>query len=127
MVKELVSCTIAVDLVNFKTVEQFCSNLCAGASVQLDAFSGLRVISKSHQYHPKVTPLEQVANWLPVVHLVISNLKTYLLGIFHGESHQYMQDYVDEFVYRFNRQQWKSKSHSNFCRLQSTPKRVGAI
>ncbi len=98
-----------VDSVNSQTVEQFCSRLCAGASVRSDAFSGLRVISKSHEHYPKVTPPDQVADWLPLVHIVISNLKTFLLGTFHGVSHQYMQEYVDEFVYRFNRRRWEKQ------------------
>ena len=92
-----------VDSFNFHTMEQFYSRLCAGASVRSDAFCGLRVISKHHEHYPKVTSPEEVANWLPLVHLVISNLKTFLLGTFHGVSHHYMQEYVDEFVYRFNR------------------------
>ena len=95
-----------VDHVDFRSVEKFCSYLSKDAVVRSDAFTGLRVISKSHEHHPKVTPPEE-ANWLSNVHVVISNLKTFLLGTFHGVSHKYMQEYVDEFVYRFNRRWWE--------------------
>jgi transposase-like protein len=37
------------------------------------------------------------------VHLLISNLKTWLRGRFHGVSRKYLPAYVAEFMYRFNR------------------------
>jgi transposase-like protein len=37
------------------------------------------------------------------VHLMISNLKTWLRGQFHGVSRKYLPAYVAEFLYRFNR------------------------
>lgn len=73
-------------------------SLRSNAVFRFDAFTGMRVTSNSHEYYPKLTPPEQAASWLPKVHVVISNLKTFLLGTFHGVSHQYMQEYVDEFV-----------------------------
>ena len=96
-----------VDYVDFQSVEKFCSYLSKDAVVRSDAFTGLLVISRSHKHHPKVTPPEEAANWLPKVYVVISNLKTFLLGTFHGVSHKNMQEYVDEFVYRFNRRWWE--------------------
>ena len=74
-----------------------------------DAFTRLQVSFKNHEHHPKVSPPEEAASWLPKVHVVISNLKTYLLGTFHGVSHQYMQEYVDEFVYWSNRRWWEAQ------------------
>ena len=38
---------------------------------------------------------------------MISNLKTFLLGNFQGVSYEYMQEYAEQFVYRFNRRQWE--------------------
>jgi len=40
---------------------------------------------------------------LPLIHLVFSNLKTWLLGTHHSVSDQHMQAYLNEFVFRFNR------------------------
>jgi len=40
---------------------------------------------------------------LDAVHLMISNLKTWLRGRFHGVSRKYLPTYVGEFMYRFNR------------------------
>jgi len=41
--------------------------------------------------------------YLPIIHLVFSNLKTWLRGIHHGVSHQHLQAYLNEFTFRFNR------------------------
>ena len=40
---------------------------------------------------------------LPMVHLVFSNLKTWLLGTHHGVSVQHLAAYLNEFTFRFNR------------------------
>ena len=46
----------------------------------------------------------QVAEiFLPIIHLVFSNLKTWLRGIHHGVSPQHLQAYLNEFTFRFNR------------------------
>ena len=41
--------------------------------------------------------------FLPIVHLVFSNLKSWLNGTHHGVSHQHLQAYLNEFTFRFNR------------------------
>ena len=62
-----------IDCADFRSAGEFCSHLSADVVVQSDAFIGLRVISKSHEYHPKVTLPAKVASWLPKVHVLISN------------------------------------------------------
>lgn len=41
--------------------------------------------------------------YLPIVHLVFSNLKTWLMGCHHGVSQKHLQAYLNEFTFRFNR------------------------
>lgn len=41
--------------------------------------------------------------WLPLIHLVFSNLKAWLLGVHHGVAPQHLQAYLNEFTFRFNR------------------------
>ena len=41
--------------------------------------------------------------YLPIVHLVFSNLKSWLRGCHHGVSPQHLQAYLNEFTFRFNR------------------------
>jgi transposase-like protein len=40
---------------------------------------------------------------LPLIHLVFSNLQTWIRGTHHGVSHRHLQAYLNEYVFRFNR------------------------
>lgn len=94
----------AVNAVNFKNVDDFVKHhLLAGQNVRTDAFRGLNIINKTQQHESKVTPSDKVDEWLPWVHIAIGNLKAFLLGTFHGVTGKYLQEYLDEFCYRFNR------------------------
>jgi len=46
---------------------------------------------------------EVADEFLPIIHLVFANLKTWLIGIHHGVSAQHLQAYLNEFTFRFNR------------------------
>lgn len=50
---------------------------------------------------------------LPWAHTVISNLKTWLHGTFHGVSPKHLPRYLDEFVYRFDRR-WREDELGGF-------------
>ena len=41
--------------------------------------------------------------FLPIIHVVFSNLKTWQHGTHHGVSPQHLQAYLNEFTFRFNR------------------------
>ena len=60
--------------------------------------------------HIKVKSSKIVANGeLNWVHTAISNLKRNLLGIYHMVSEKYIQNYLDEFVYKLNRRYFGEK------------------
>ena len=46
---------------------------------------------------------EVAEQYLPIIHLVFANVKTWPIGILHGVSHQHLQAYLNEFTIRFNR------------------------
>ena len=46
---------------------------------------------------------EKAEKALPMIHLVFSNLKAWLLGTHHGVSAQHLPAYLNEFAFRFNR------------------------
>ena len=52
---------------------------------------------------PSVVIQRVAEQYLPIIHLVFANLKTWLIGIHHGVSHQHLQAYLNEFTFRFNR------------------------
>lgn len=99
-----------VETVNQGTVRDFARRrLTPSQVVKTDAFRGLSSLAEQHQHEAKATPPKLVDEWLPWVHIVISNLKRYLLGTYHGVSGKYLQSYINEFVYRFNRRFWEAE------------------
>jgi transposase-like protein len=56
---------------------------------------------------------------LPRVHQVVSLLKRWLIGTHQGAvSHKYLDYYLDEFTFRFNRRSSKSRGKLFFCLAQ---------
>jgi transposase-like protein len=98
----------AVDVISKETVREFLQHhMKAGQIIRTDAFPALNPVKEMHDHQKKVVPAEEVSKWLPMVHIVISNLKIFLNGTFHGVSFKYLQEYLDEFSYRFNRRFWE--------------------
>lgn len=66
---------------------------------------------------------------LPWSHRVISLLKRLGLGTYHGLRQRYIQRYLDEFVWRFNRRQSRPATFHKILGLaiQSPPSPFGAI
>jgi len=82
-------------------------NVDPDATVATDGWPGFNEIERlgyRRERHvskgPRNSPFHPV---LDGVHLMISNLKTWLRGRFHGVSRKYLPAYVAEFMYRFNR------------------------
>ena len=77
-----------------------------GTSLVTDDWSSYASLAKRGYEHMAVAERghPQVAEqYLPIIHLVFANLKTWLNGIHHGVSHQHLQAYLNEFTFRFNR------------------------
>ena len=68
----------------------------------------MNVAEQNQKHEKKVTPPKENSFRLPLVHIVRGNMKTFLNVTFHGETHKYLQDYLGEFFYRFNRRFWKA-------------------
>ena len=96
-----------VDHVDHDTVSNFGRGIDGDAEIHADGFMGLTVLADSHRLEARNTPKAKVDEWLPLVHRVIANLKRFLIGTFHGISNAYLQKYLDEFVFRFNRRWWE--------------------
>lgn len=74
------------------------------AAPLIPAKNKCRSISGSDRKIPVGIRKSEVAEtFLPIIHLVFSNLKTWLRGIHHGVSPQHLQAYLNEFTFRFNR------------------------
>lgn len=67
------------------------------------AYASLR--KRGYDHHPiaECGDPEVAEEFLPIIHLVFSNLKTWLRGTHHGVSAKHLQAYLNEFTFRFNR------------------------
>ncbi len=98
----------AVAAVTGKTVSDFARHrLSPDCRVRTDALHALNGLGEDFAHSARKTPPEQASTWLPWVHIAIANLKRFLLGTFHGVSAKYLQEYLNEFCYRFNRRHWE--------------------
>jgi len=100
-----------VNLISVKeTVKRFVDECISPAqTVHTNAFRSMNVISKTQFQESRVTPGKKAGKWLPWVHIVIGNLKTFLNGTFHDVSGGYLQEYLNEFCYRFNLRFWENE------------------
>ena len=84
------------------------ANIHSGSIIHSDALSSYRALSQDYvsdiqKYVPKDT-----GDRLKWLHVMISNIKANIAGAYHGLDAPYLQRYLDEFCYRFNRR-WSTK------------------
>ena len=81
-------------------------NIEASSHITTDGWHGYNELAAMGYDHESVVlhgDTEKVEKSLPMIHLVFSNLKAWLLGTHHGVSAQHLPAYLNEFVFRFNR------------------------
>ena len=82
-------------------------NIAKGSTVRTDAwvsYESLRSLGYNHEAMNLEGDPEKAEAHLPMIHLVFSNLKTWILGTHHGcIGEQHLQAYLNEYVFRFNR------------------------
>lgn len=77
-----------------------------GTTVVTDAWTGYEDLTAlGYEHHPITINGDQTRTdeSLPLIHLVFSNLKAWLLGTHHSVSPRHLPAYLNEFVFRFNR------------------------
>jgi hypothetical protein len=82
-------------------------NIAPKATIMSDGWQGYNALmSLGYEHKPLVMAGDpkNAEDHLPMIHVVISNLKTWILGTHHGriEPH-HLQAYLNEYVFRFNR------------------------
>ena len=97
-------------------------NVANGATVRTDGWIGYQPLTGMGYAHDalalKGDPSKAEAH-LPMIHLVFSNLKTWINGTHHGVSQQHLQAYLNEFVFRFNRRFYPMNSFNSILGLAS--------
>jgi transposase-like protein len=98
------------------------NNIESGSIIHTDGWEGYSGLDKKDYAH-KVTVLrgkkEPASELLPRVHRVISLLKRWLMGTHQGAvSHAYLDYYLDEFTFRFNRRNSRHRGKLFYRLLQ---------
>lgn len=68
------------------------------------SYTNFKSLVKEH-VHQVIEPA-QVGKILPWVHIAISNAKRLLLDVYHDITPDYLQNYLNEFCYKFNRRRF---------------------
>jgi len=103
---QVIECCSAEELISFAK-----ENIDLGSQITTDGWSGYRVLQSKGFVHKTIisSNTENKESVLPGVHLVISLFKRVILGTFQGRfDPQYLQRYLDEYVFRFNRRTCQS-------------------
>lgn len=95
----------AVGRIDAATVVAFANETIAPRSrVRTDGLPVYPALEKYGFLHSPIPVRRRRAHTLlPHVHTFISNLRAFVLGTYHGLGEKYLQQYLDEFCYRFNR------------------------
>jgi transposase-like protein len=86
-------------------------NVAPGSHVLTDGWAGYNAVARMGYTHERVIQSHKgmkTGKYLPLVHLIISNLKAWLQGTYHGAvSPKHLPAYLNEYVFRFNRRFWR--------------------
>lgn len=89
-----------------KSLVRFVDDNVEGGTIITDAWQGYASLRTRDFDHRPVAERNDPAvaeEYLPLIHLVFSNLKTWINGVHHGVDPQHLQAYLNEFTFRFNR------------------------
>lgn len=103
---QVIECCSAEELTSFAK-----ANIDLGSQITTDGWSGYSSLRSEGYVHKTViqSKTEDKESVLPGVHLVVSLFKRVMLGTFQGRfDPQYLQRYLDEYVFRFNRRTCRS-------------------
>lgn len=106
----------AVKKIDAETIVKFAkSTIEHGSRVRSDGLSVYPALDNHGFLHePHAIKKRKAHVVLPHVHIYISNLRSFVIGTYHGLGELHLQQYLDEFCYRFNR---RRHYHELFDRL----------
>jgi transposase-like protein len=81
-----------------------------GSVISSDAYNSYNALAKQgYQHMPLAYNPVDHPDHLHWLHTVISNAKAFIGGTYHGLDSKYLQAYLNEFCYRFNRRKFKGE------------------
>jgi hypothetical protein len=82
-------------------------DIATGATISTDgwdSYNGIAAMGYRHEALTLAGDPDKAETHLPMVHLVFSNMKTWIKGTHHGRIEpKHLQAYLNEYVFRFNR------------------------
>lgn len=89
------------------------------AAVITDGKTSYRVLDNIVKKHKEVIVKDkkEVSRIFPWVHIAISNVRKKILGLHHSVKDTYMQNYLNEFCYKFNRRKHGKRLFHNFLNV----------
>ena len=92
------------------------------AVVMTDGKTSYRVLDNIAKKHKAVIVKDktEVSKIFPWVHIAISNVKKKILGLHHSVKDTYMQNYLNEFCYKFNRRNHGKKLFHSFLNVATS-------
>ena len=94
-----------IDDLRSETISEQVKTL-AGNATEIDTDDSTSYVDLKNfvsRHNAQVIPKEKVGEILPWVHIAISNAKRQILNTFHNVKPEFLQKYLDEFCYKFNR------------------------
>lgn len=106
---------------NQKNIKQFLNrNVALKSTIKTDGWLGYSEDALKGYIHDRTIQVQQGSSkYAPHIHQAFGNLKAWLLGTHHGVDPKYLQSYLDEFVFRFNRREHPMAAFSTLLGIAS--------
>jgi transposase-like protein len=98
----------AVETIDSETITEVAKRtIKPEAEVHTDGLSSYGKLGKEgYEHHAEVFDPKKNPDHLHWLHTIISNMKAFIGGTYHGLDKKHLQRYLDEFCYRFNRRKF---------------------
>ena len=74
-----------------------------GSTIKTDGSNSYNDIKKNYEHEPVIVPNKEKSKALPWVHIIISNAKRMLLDVHHRIDSDFLENYINEYVFKLNR------------------------
>ena len=113
---------IVVDNLHSNTIATIAANSIEKESSIITDASTSHVQFKNlfNEHRSQVVKPEDIGNVLPWVHIAIGNAKTLLTDTHHGIKPEFLQGYLNEFCYKFNRRYFGERMFDRLMSISAT-------
>jgi transposase-like protein len=91
----------AVSSLEIKNVATEC--ITKGSTILTDGHTAYKQLKEDYVHQCQIYYSSKDHEFLKWLHIIIGNAKAYIIGTYHGLEKNFLQAYLDEFCYRFNR------------------------